>query len=848
MKKGEIIFFLGLFLVFSLSFISASSSILCGNLTNSSGIVGTIGIIILNGTNVSGTIINSTCINVTINENLTGEIPTPYQYYTFNGNLKNSDGTRQLYVINDYFNGSFLKIESKDLNPSAIVDICLEGNSYLDNSEGSSVYYEPNSADLRVKDREKISISALIKVNADNGQFTDIVTMYGNYRFSYRDGQLTFEVFVWGNPSTWRATTPVGLIPGVWYNIVGVYDGEQIILYVNGNKAGSREIKNKLNTFNSNGKNNNLVLFAQQGYGVGRHPKPENFYQACNMRMKKDFECKFFGSIDELRIWKYVALNPLQVTNLSKIDKAKIYCPCKNETDCGNDSYVDSPLCMKDSVIQNFTDFTCSNPSTNNSFCSKQKYVKEKELCELGCENNSCKQDLIKLIAEYTFNKKIVADTNGKYDLVLTGSVKQKEIPCKGFVSIEQDKQSQDNRKPGKVKGIIQITIEIFSNLFTGNAISNSNKQSSVAGGKNSKINPDSKVDTSNAADCGTNKVASFEGGYFKTIKSMTYTNKMTTSVWFKFTGKDKKDYPLYGSEGNSQVLKYRGLRIRYGDNGAFLLASIDNTDKYLDYSILGKTNVNDGKWHHVVMVVDGNIMSLYLDGNIEGVLNGNENSPISGLVVDSIANPDIKNSESNADVKKPEVSPPLRSPIKRSFFSDLTEFSAILQIGKNSNLGIEIQSVSTFVGLMDEIKIWGRVLNSEEINAIYTTQKELFKNDFMALCKTNSDCGADGWIGNASCAIDQSPGRASNVTYSLYQDYKTFNCTNPGMENANCSSTIAKKVKEKCSFGCVVGTSLCNRRPNDFNPNNSVINNTNNVSNRSGGLGNNTRPVETHT
>jgi hypothetical protein len=60
-------------------------------------------------------------------------------------------------------------------------------------------------------------------------------------------------------------------------------------------------------------------------------------------------------------------------------------------------------------------------------------------------------------------------------------------------------------------------------------------------------------------------------------------------------------------------------------------------------------------------------------------------------------------------------------------------------------------------------------------------------------VCFYDSDCGTDGFIGDASCQGDD-----------LYQDYETFECLNSGTNDAECSSTTEPRLIEECDFKCV--------------------------------------------
>ena len=67
------------------------------------------------------------------------------------------------------------------------------------------------------------------------------------------------------------------------------------------------------------------------------------------------------------------------------------------------------------------------------------------------------------------------------------------------------------------------------------------------------------------------------------------------------------------------------------------------------------------------------------------------------------------------------------------------------------------------------------------------------------AACYNDLDCGTNDWVGDTSCG--------ESVT-SIYQDWRTYTCNNPGEQDAVCSSVEESKIKETCSGvqGCING------------------------------------------
>lgn len=61
--------------------------------------------------------------------------------------------------------------------------------------------------------------------------------------------------------------------------------------------------------------------------------------------------------------------------------------------------------------------------------------------------------------------------------------------------------------------------------------------------------------------------------------------------------------------------------------------------------------------------------------------------------------------------------------------------------------------------------------------------------------CNRNSDCGTDVSTGEKYCEKD-----------NIYQDYKEFQCLNPGTINSKCASEINRKLVKECSYDCYDG------------------------------------------
>ena len=63
------------------------------------------------------------------------------------------------------------------------------------------------------------------------------------------------------------------------------------------------------------------------------------------------------------------------------------------------------------------------------------------------------------------------------------------------------------------------------------------------------------------------------------------------------------------------------------------------------------------------------------------------------------------------------------------------------------------------------------------------------------AICSDNSDCGVDGFVGSSSCSNND-----------VYQDYRTYTCTNPGLGGSSCFSYDTATLVEVCGNICSNG------------------------------------------
>ncbi len=206
-------------------------------------------------------------------------------------------------------------------------EVC--GNIYLDNLGEKTVYYDPNSEELSAPGCTPFSISAWVKIGYDNGQASDIITMYRNYRITARQSPNSnyakIHFGVHAKNGVWKETAAYKVPYNTWIHVTGVYypEIETIILYVNGYAVRERIVKKEL----SDPPLKNLALFAEQGLGAGEvHPKSDNFYQFCKIYNLPLKQCKFDGAMDKLKFFDE-SLSSEEVYDIYADEYYDFYCP-----------------------------------------------------------------------------------------------------------------------------------------------------------------------------------------------------------------------------------------------------------------------------------------------------------------------------------------------------------------------------------------------------------------------------------------------------------------------------------------------------------------------------------------
>jgi parallel beta-helix repeat protein len=91
----------------------------------------------------------------------------------------------------------------------------------------------------------------------------------------------------------------------------------------------------------------------------------------------------------------------------------------------------------------------------------------------------------------------------------------------------------------------------------------------------------------------------------------------------------------------------------------------------------------------------------------------------------------------------------------------------------------------------MDEFKIYSYALSDVEVNNSYKSMLTCTSNyttPETIACSTNSQCGANGYVGSPSCSANDS-----------YQNYITYTCNNANTTSSYCSNNTVLQLKQDC-------------------------------------------------
>ena len=124
------------------------------------------------------------------------------------------------------------------------------------------------------------------------------------------------------------------------------------------------------------------------------------------------------------------------------------------------------------------------------------------------------------------------------------------------------------------------------------------------------------RIDTESAIGKGSLKL----GGYTDYVNLGNYSkfdiaNEITVSAWIKvqFYAEDSESFITKGDSSWSLQRQGNGPKVEFSCNGLFV-----KSEEKSVCQLCSKTDIDDGKWHQIVGVYDGEIVCIYIDGKLD--------------------------------------------------------------------------------------------------------------------------------------------------------------------------------------------------------------------------------------
>ncbi len=206
----------------------------------------------------------------------------------------------------EYYNNSNVFDNSSFKNTANLINGGFVTNNVFQNIRGNFLSLNGINRYAKIDDQtifnvqQEFTVEAWIKHGKQNYNWAQILNRNGDNGFNLQHNNLNtqFEFAVRTNSGRTfiQAAPSGGIIEGVWYHVVGVYNGTNIILYINGVQETSA-IRTGIVTQSSN---TPLVIGARQSGA--------------------SFDRYFNGSIDEVKYWNR-ALNLEEIKNSYQLNK-----------------------------------------------------------------------------------------------------------------------------------------------------------------------------------------------------------------------------------------------------------------------------------------------------------------------------------------------------------------------------------------------------------------------------------------------------------------------------------------------------------------------------------------------
>ncbi|MCD4818680.1 MAG: hypothetical protein K8S23_08305 [Candidatus Cloacimonetes bacterium] len=211
--------------------------------------------------------------------------------------------------------------------------------------------------------------------------------------------------------------------------------------------------------------------------------------------------------------------------------------------------------------------------------------------------------------------------------------------------------------------------------------------------------------------------------------------NDFSIVSWIKWHGstvQSGNDYAIFSNYSGHSTMQHYGLRISGNDYIGQGKAEYFYDDSSAWDMVGSNIRIDDGNWHCIVGVLSsGNEAKIYIDGQLENI----DSSSIPSSIIPT----------------------------------------GDLYIGRDG----ESEAENKFIGKIDDIRIYNRTLNGEEIQELYSEAGYLdFDTGLVAHYPFNenaddeSGSGNDGMVNGASLAMDRFENYNSAYDFDGYNDY----------------------------------------------------------------------------
>ena len=191
-------------------------------------------------------------------------------------------------------------------------------------------------------------------------------------------------------------------------------------------------------------------------------------------------------------------------------------------------------------------------------------------------------------------------------------------------------------------------------------------------------------------------------------ILSSSYTGSVSFSVWFNMSNAASNIYTIINSDDTSPVSGKVILLAVYG--GVLELTGYN----FATFTKYGTTNVSDGNWHNVIVVLDNpaGTFNVYLDGNLTAEIT-HTNTAGTDLTLDKV-------------------------------------FAEDWNIGSQG-------SIRYFDGSIDQVRIFASTLSPANVTSLYNEKPETDTSNFKAVLYEGN--GAHNYISNVGMDLETSGG-----------------------------------------------------------------------------------------